>query len=138
MTFILPVITIELAIAIALLQAFLMFRVGNYRAKIGVNLGDGGDPVLLRRIRAHGNLAENAALILVLLAFAEMAGAPAVVVMSFAGLFFVARLAHAVAISKEKSSQVLRGIGALGTVGSLAGLAITLIIVAEIPYLAGL
>jgi len=127
----LPIITMELAVVLALLQAFLMFRVGNFRAKVDVPLGDGGNPALLRRIRAHGNLTENAAIVLLLLAFAEMAGAPVLVVMSFAGVFLISRLANAVALSRESASLALRGVGALGTVGSLVGLALTLFIVAE-------
>lgn len=63
-----------------------------------VSLGDGGDAVLLARIRAHGNCAEFAPLGLVVLLLAELAGA-APFWLHLTGTALVAgRLAHAAAL----------------------------------------
>jgi len=43
----------------ALIQVPLTVFVGYRRAKTGVQFFDGGDPILLRRMRAHGNYIET-------------------------------------------------------------------------------
>lgn len=48
--------------------------VGLRRSNIGVLRGDGGDAVLFKRIRIHGNLMENAPLFVVMLGASEIAG----------------------------------------------------------------
>ena len=47
-----------------LLAPILMFRVGQVRIGKKINMGDGGDKLMLSRIRAHGNFTENAPLTL--------------------------------------------------------------------------
>ncbi len=113
-----------------------MFRAGNHRRTLGISLGDGGDDTLLRRIRAHGNLAENAAIVLLLLALVEGAGVATTVVASFAIFFTAARFSHAFAISVENSPVIFRVIGATGTVLSLIGLSITLLLTLGLPFMA--
>ena len=44
---------------LCLLWILFTMRAGFYRAKKEINLGDGGDPELLRRIRGHGNFIES-------------------------------------------------------------------------------
>ena len=63
-----------------ILQAILMVAAGSYRVKSGINLGTGEDPVMERKIRRHGNLAENAGLFVAVLALAEMTVVPNIVV----------------------------------------------------------
>ena len=47
---------VALYIALHLILApILMFRVGQVRIKEKINLGDGDNPTLFARIRAHGN-----------------------------------------------------------------------------------
>jgi len=48
--------------------------VGVRRGKIGVLRGDGGDAVLFKRIRIHGNLMENAPLFALMLGASEISG----------------------------------------------------------------
>lgn len=45
------------------------------RRKSGVSMGDGGEPLLERRMRAQSNAAEYLPIFLILLAIAEMQGA---------------------------------------------------------------
>lgn len=58
----------------ALLQCALTILVIRRRVQSGVNLMDGGDKPLLRRIRAHGNFTETAPIALILIALLELRG----------------------------------------------------------------
>ena len=62
---------------VTLFFVFLSFRVIGGRRAARVALGDGGDRILLRRLRVHGNFAEYVPLAIVLMALAELQGAPA-------------------------------------------------------------
>jgi uncharacterized protein len=69
-----PYLTLLFAGLCALIQVALTAMVIIRRAKTGVDLLDGGDVTLLRRIRAHGNFSETAPMALLLLALLEMRG----------------------------------------------------------------
>lgn len=82
-----------------ILAPILMFRVGQVRIKSKINLGDGGDDLMLSRIRAHGNFIENAPLALLgLLAIAFLSG-HAVALHIFGAVFFIGRILHALGMS---------------------------------------
>jgi len=120
-----PIITALAASAIAVLQLALMMNVGLYRGKVGIGIGYGKDERLARKVRMHGNLAENSALFLVLLFLAESLADRPGVVAALAGLFVFARIAHAVGPAQSSGRTVARGLGALGTllgIGGAAGL----------------
>lgn len=119
----LPLVTAATAASLAVLQTVLMLRVGFTRLGTQIGMGDGGNETLLKRMRAHGNLAENAALFLVLLLLAEMGGAPAIVLGPIGGAFVLLRAGHAVALSRTTGGHPLRFFGALGTALLFFGLA---------------
>ena len=48
--------------------------IGLLRGKLNILRGDGGDPILFKRIRIHGNLMENVPLYAIVMAAAESAG----------------------------------------------------------------
>ena len=76
----------------------LSWRVIQFRQH-GIPLGDGGDPRMLRRIRAHGNFAEYVPLILVMMGFMEM-GHTSVYVLHALGIgLLVSRFLHGYALS---------------------------------------
>ena len=131
----LPVISATVAAVILILQMVLMVFAGAHRAKTGIGVGDsnddGVDQDLVRKVRRHGNLAENSALIIIALVLTELSGAPANIVMAFGGLFVFARLSHALAFSSLAGSHgadgskiftLARVIGAFGTFLSGIGL----------------
>lgn len=131
----LPITAATVAAIILILQMVLMVLAGAHRAKTGIGVGDssddGVDQDLVRKVRRHGNLAENSALFIVALALAELVGAPANVVMGFGGVFIIARLSHALAFSSLAGSHGAEGsklftlariIGAFGTFLSGVGL----------------
>ena len=117
-----PVISTLTAGLILILQMVLMINVGRLREKTGTLFGDGNEP-MQQAIRVHANLAENAAIVVVTLALAEMAGGATWAIATLCGLFVVARLAHAVGLSRSVGTGPLRFVGASGTlvVGLLGG-----------------
>lgn len=116
---------------LGLLQAGLMLYVAAGRRRHKSGLGDGGHEALNRRIRMHGNLAENAALFIALLTLVELSGATGFA--RIAGAVFVAaRLAHAYGLSMAfgPGANPPRFLGAVGTFGCIAATAIRLLIAA--------
>ncbi len=119
-----PVITATLAAFLIILQQGLMLSAGLHRAKAGVGVGLSDDPNLERKIRRHGNLAENSGILLIGLGLVEMYGAPFGAVVTFAIIFAVARVGHAIAFSSLTGSHggdgsklfvAMRAVGATGT-----------------------
>jgi len=121
-----PHITAATAIVLAVLQMLLMLYTANGRGKYKAGLGDGGSPQLLRRIRIHGNLAENAPLFLILLWLTEASGQWTALVPWFAVAFVVFRLSHALGLAISSGPTPFRFVGVLGTFFSILGLAVLL------------
>ena len=94
MTLILP-ITLTIAGAAAILHVWLSLRVSTLRRPLKIGVGDGGNEVLLRRMRAHGNFAENMPIFLVLLGFVELAVGRSIWLWAAGIVFVLARIAHA-------------------------------------------
>ena len=67
-------ITLTIAGAAAILHVWLSLRVSRLRRPLKIGVGDGGNEALLRRMRAHGNFAENMPIFLILLGLLELAG----------------------------------------------------------------
>lgn len=68
--------------------------IGTYRGATGVLRGDGGNPVLFKRIRAHGNFIETAPLAALALLSAESLGLGAFWLWAAVVSFFVGRILH--------------------------------------------
>jgi uncharacterized protein len=126
MTF--PHITAAAAIVLAVLQMFLMLYAASGRGQFRTGLGDGGNPALLRRLRMHGNLAENVPLFLILLGLAEMSGQWAAFVPWFALAFVIARLLHPIGLAISSGANPPRFIGVMTTFVCNIGLAVLLAI----------
>lgn len=131
-----PIIAAVAGAVLIILQAILMILVGMHRIRNRVNLGTGDDPALERKIRRHGNLAENAALFIVVLALAEMTVVPNDIIRIIAIVFIVGRIFHAIALSTVAGSHgsatgkvfpIFRAIGAFTTFGSFVALGIYLL-----------
>ena len=88
-------ITLTIAGAAAILHVWLSLRVSRLRRPLKIGVGDGGNEVLARRMRAHGNFAENMPILLVLLGFLELATGGNLWLWGAAILFVVARILHA-------------------------------------------
>ncbi len=94
------------------------------RTQSGISLLDGGDTVLTRRIRAHGNFTETAPLTLLLMGLLELAAAPAALLLAAASLFVLGRILHATGvITRGNSWPRLLGMAATLCVLSALGVA---------------
>ena len=109
---------------VALLYLALSLRVIAYRRGNRISLGDAGDPVLIGRVRAHGNLAEYAPLALVLLLMAAIGGASPAVLHAGGGMLLLGRLFHAAALSLPPTGLPLRTIGMVLTFLAIGWLAV--------------
>jgi uncharacterized protein len=118
-----PLITAATAVVLALLQVALMTFVVVGRVKTRTSLGDGGSAALETRIRMHGNLAENAPLLLILLGLTEVSGDWRLAVPVIAAFFVLCRLAHPIGLSTSTGSSLFRTFGAAGTALALILLA---------------
>lgn len=95
MTLLLPT-TLCLGAAAVLINFWLGMRCGKIRSTEKIGIGDGGNELLMRRMRAQLNFAEQTPLTLLLLAAVEAAGKGGVWLAPLGGLFLLGRVAHAI------------------------------------------
>ena len=122
-----PVITAIAAGIIINLQMILMAITGASRYKHLQGLGIGDDqPELLARVRSHGNLAENAAIVLIVLALLEMAGTSQTLIAIAAIAFVIGRILHPIGLFKTSGTSLPRAVGVATTalIGVIGGLAL--------------
>ena len=91
---------------------------GRRRGK--VNLGDGGDVSLLRRIRAHGNFAEYVPFILLLMAALESTGVQGWLLHVVGVPLLLGRLLHGYAFSFTAQFMLGRVAGTVLTLAALS------------------
>ncbi|GAA4049311.1 MAPEG family protein [Parerythrobacter jejuensis] len=136
-----PIYAAALGAFIIILQVILMLTVGLQRGK-GQFIGHEGNKDLERKVRRHGNLAENSGLFVVVLALLEILTGQTTLVYVLCILFAVARVLHAVGFSSlagshgedltggRKAFAGMRAMGAFGTLatalGSAGGIALAL------------
>ena len=128
----LPLYSAALGAFLIVLQVILMLAVGLHRTK-GAPIGIGDDQDLERKVRRHGNLAENSGLFLAVLALLEIIAGQTWYVAALCALFAIARLSHAVGFSTLAGSHgvdgnrspfiLMRGMGAFGTLLTALGAA---------------
>lgn len=113
------VITPIYAGLVTLLFVALSFRVIGFRRSARVPLGDGGNAILTRCLRAHGNFAEYAPLAIVLMALAEFQGQPTWILHGLGIALLAGRLVHAFGVSREPEDFRLRVFGMILTISVL-------------------
>ena len=121
-------ITALFAAIFGILHVVFTLRVGGYRFKSGISLGDGGDDELRNRIRAHGNFTENVPIALLLLLLNELNGLSSTIMMTLGVVFLVSRLLHYAMIATRSLPIVLRPVSMIGTLGVILVSAILLLI----------
>ena len=105
-------ITFTFISVLAILMIPMTGWIGMRRDKIGrVLRGDGGDPILFKRIRIHGNLMENAPLLALTLGAAEYTGLRPAWLWLAVATFIVGRVLHYALFDSTK-----RGLAMLITV----------------------
>lgn len=89
------------AAILALMYVALSVRVIGARRSARVALGDGGNPILLRRLRVHANFAEYVPLALILMLLAEQQSMPTAIIHAIGALLLTGRAIHAVGVSRH-------------------------------------
>ena len=84
-----PSITLIFAAAAALVNLWLGMRIGRLRTTLKISHGDGGNPMIARRMRAQLNFAESAPVVLILFLALELSGANPTFLWVCAVLFIV-------------------------------------------------
>ncbi|MEL6829879.1 MAG: MAPEG family protein [Pseudomonadota bacterium] len=92
--------------ALIILQALLMLSAGGYRGRNRKAIGVEGDAKLERLVRRHGNLAENAAIFVAVLALYELIAGSTAFAFWIAIIFLIARLAHVIGFSNAAGSHL--------------------------------
>lgn len=99
--------------AVLLVPIFMILwmRVSAIRSATGVSFGDGGNPVLLHRMRQHGNFIEWVPFVLILMILAEGTGAPAMYLHVTGVLLVLGRIAHPFGLKPDHAGHPLRYVG---------------------------
>ena len=119
-------VTAALAAAMAALLLLLAIDTVRARFRTQTAFGTGDDERLTSASRAHGNLAEHAPIVIIMVALLEMSRANHMILMIAAGTFIVARVLHAMGLymkQKEGGGPPLpRALGVILTWLVIAGL----------------
>jgi uncharacterized protein len=94
----------------------LIFRVVGRRRGEKVEIGDGNDRELLRRMRVHANFVETVPMALILMALSESLRAPALALHAIGVLLLVGRTIHAYGLSQTPHILPLRFAGMVMTI----------------------
>lgn len=106
----------------AILLLVLAYNVGSRRGSQGqLQPGDTGDAVLTRAIRAHGNFAEYAPTVLLLLVVLALLGFEPLWLHLYGATFTVGRVIGAVGMMRDKHPNAMRFAGNLVTGLALLG-----------------
>lgn len=106
---------------------FLSFKVGATRGKLGISLGDGGNPQMLEAIRRHGNAIEYVPMAVILIALLEVNEANVIFLHSLGAVLVLSRILHPMGLKVGSMNEITRGAGMGGTVLVMAVPALYLI-----------
>ena len=93
---------------LGLIYVGLALFVVNGRFKYQVNLGDGGNDFILKRVRVHANFIEYVPIALILMALAEIEGAPEWLLHVLGVTLLIGRAIHPLGILKVVGPSVGR------------------------------
>ena len=115
------------AALLALLMVGLALRVMLLRRRTSVGLGDGGNRSVACAVRAHGNATEYVPVALILLLVLELNQTLPVLLHVFGIGLLVARVAHAMGLTKTPGISAGRAVGAALTLLVIAAMALMLV-----------
>lgn len=122
-------VTLSTAAAAAILNIWLMIRVGAVRNAEKISVGDEDNENLIRRMRAHANFVESAPFVLILIGAIEFAGRGEPWLTWVAGAFIIGRVAHAFGMDGGSLAKG-RMVGTLVTMLTLLGLGVVAALIA--------
>lgn len=102
---------------LGIIFAPITMRVGLYRVKNEILIGDGADPELLRRIRGQGNFIETVPLAILLLIVMETLGASSTWLHALGAALVIGRILHYVAMT-EIGPAIFRPVGMVATLAT--------------------
>ena len=111
----------------AILIVILAIRVVAYRRSSKIGLGDGDNPEMRKRIRAHGNCIEYTPLGLLLLLILELNQTAPMLLHIFGIVLIVARVFHAWGVSHHSGLTIGRMVGVILTFGLLIVMSLLLL-----------
>jgi uncharacterized membrane protein YecN with MAPEG domain len=135
MTFTPPVVSALTAGVLIILQMALMVSVVSGRRNNRQSLGDGGHNELLRAIRRHGNLAENAGIFIAGFALLELLNGGRLVLEVMCSAFVLGRISHVIGLSLKQTVNAFRVAGVATTIAVGLALGVRLILTA-LPHVA--
>lgn len=118
-----PRISLLIASLHVVLYLVLALRVVLHRNVHKIGVGSGGDAVLRRKVRVHGNFGEYVPLALLMLALLELAAVSTTWLWTFGIALLVARVLHAVGLGGSSGYSVGRFAGTLLTFVTLLAMA---------------
>ncbi len=110
-----PQITGLYAVPLAVMMVALAAHVIMLRVKTKISLLDGGNTQLNERIRRHGNFTENVPMVLLLMALAELLGAPGAWLHATGAILLIGRIVHIPGIRHDDPAAPARIAGASAT-----------------------
>ena len=114
----LPITILYAGILGAFMVPITMF-VGLRRIKKGISVGEGGDSVLIHRMRAHGNFVETVPMALILLMLVELSGGSANLVHGLGIALVTGRVLHYFTLLNKPLAPT-RAVGMMLTLGTIA------------------
>jgi len=115
-----------------IINFWLAVRTGLIRHETGVELGDGGNVPLIRRMRAHANFVEYAPFVLLLIALIEFSIGSPVWLWAVSSVFLIARIAHALGMDGMPGGR------AAGTFVTFAVLLALSVYAVALPFTGGI
>ena len=106
-----------------------------YRRDHKVEIGDGGDRELLRRMRVHSNFAEYVPIALVTMGLAESLGLPALGLHLIGIVLLAGRIVHAWGLSQTPHVLAMRAGGIVATLIALASGALACLVLSVMALL---
>ena len=116
-------LTLATAGAAAILNVWLMMRIGAVRRAEKIFLGDEDNENLIRRMRAQANFVETTPFVLILIAAIELSGEAGLWLSYVAGIYILGRIGHAFGMDGGALSKG-RMVGTIITILTLLGLGI--------------
>jgi uncharacterized membrane protein YecN with MAPEG domain len=113
-------VTAVYAALLALMLLALKFRVIGARRRLKVDVLDGGERDVTRRMRVHGNFTEHVPIALILMAIVEINGAEAWNIHGLGIILVISRILHAHGLETIPGKSFGRAAGVLGTTAVIA------------------
>lgn len=123
-------ITLVTAGAAAIINLWLALRTGAVRNRAKISIGDGGNEMLIRRMRAHANFVEYAPFIIILIGLIEVTGGTTLWLWAASAAFLLGRVAHPLGMDGLPGGRAAGTIVTFLLLLGLGGYAVTL------PFLA--